>query len=147
MSTTSMTVEQKLWIMADNLKGSLAESEFKHVVLGLLFLKFVTDSFDVRYEKLQGDTSENPEDKTVYMDENVYWVPEAARWKFLKENVDKPEIGEIIDHAMRLIEEENESLRGVFPIEYSKVDMKTLKRLIELVSHEMEKVELSRVFA
>lgn len=115
--------EEKLWAMADKLRGSMDASEYKHVVLGLLFLKYVSDSFEELYEQLQEEEWADPEDKDEYLAENIFWVPKEARWSYIKENAKKPEIGQIIDEAMIAIEKENESLRGVLPKNFARPDL------------------------
>lgn len=115
--------EEKLWAMADKLRGSMDASEYKHVVLGLLFLKYVSDSFEELYDQLKEEEWADPEDKDEYLAENIFWVPKEARWSHIKENAKKPEIGQIIDEAMIAIEKENESLRGVLPKNFARPDL------------------------
>src|SRR5690625_6518243 len=106
--------------MADKLRGSMDAAEYKHVVLGLLFLKYVSDSFEELYEQLKEEEYADPEDKDEYLAENIFWVPKEARWSYINENSKKPEIGQIIDKAMLAIEKENESLKGVLPKDYAR---------------------------
>lgn len=115
--------EEKLWEMADKLRGSMDASEYKHVALGLIFLKYVSDAFEELYEELQKEEWADPEDKDEYLAENVFWVPKEARWSYIQDNAKKPEIGQIIDNAMMVIEKENESLRGVLPKNFSSPDL------------------------
>ncbi len=123
MATANLGFEEKLWAMADKLRGSMDASEYKHVVLGLLFLKYVSDSFEEMYAELEKEQWADPEDKDEYLAENIFWVPKEARWTYIKENAKKPEIGQIIDEAMIAIEKENESLRGVLPKNYARPDL------------------------
>lgn len=123
MSTANLGFEEKLWAMADKLRGSMDASEYKHVVLGLLFLKYVSDSFEELYDQLKEEEWADPEDKDEYLAENIFWVPKEARWSHIKENAKKPEIGQIIDEAMIAIEKENESLRGVLPKNFARPDL------------------------
>lgn len=123
MSTANIGFEEKLWGMADKLRGSMDASEYKHVVLGLLFLKYVSDSFEELHAQLEAEEWADPEDKDEYLAENIFWVPKGARWTYIKENAKKPEIGQIIDNAMIAIEKENESLRGVLPKNYARPDL------------------------
>lgn len=123
MSTASIGFEEKLWAMADKLRGSMDAAEYKHVVLGLLFLKYVSDSFEELYAELKEEEWADPEDKDEYLAENIFWVPKVARWTHIKENAKQPEIGQIIDEAMIAIEKENESLRGVLPKNYARPDL------------------------
>ena len=136
MSTANIGFEEKLWSMADKLRGSMDASEYKNVVLGLLFLKYVSDSFEEKYEELTQDEWADPEDKDEYLAENIFWVPKEARWTYIKENAKKPEIGQIIDNAMIATEKENESLRGVLPKDYARptLDKTRLGETIDLFS-------------
>src|SRR5690625_6078397 len=113
MSTANIGFEEKLWGMADKLRGIMDASEYKHVVLGLLFLKYVSDSFEELHATLSEEEWADPEDKDEYLAENIFWVPKKARWTYITENAKKPEIGQIIDDAMIAIEKKNESLRIV----------------------------------
>src|SRR5699024_6054385 len=93
------------------------------VVLGLLFLKYVSDSFEELYDHLKEEEWADPEDKDEYLAENIFWVPKEARWSYIKENAKKAEIGQIIDEAMIAIEKDNESLRGVLPKNFARLDL------------------------
>ena len=139
MSTANIGFEEDLWAMADKLRGSMDASEYKNVVLGLLFLKYVSDSFEEKYEELTQDEWADPEDKDEYLAENIFWVPKEARWTFIKENAKKPEIGQIIDNAMIATEKENESLRGVLPKDYARpaLDKTRLGETIDLFSFKI----------
>jgi type I restriction enzyme M protein len=129
--------EQKLWKAADKLRSNMDAAEYKHVVLGSIFLKYISDSFEERHEQLQELVSEgaDPEDRDEYRMENVFWVPKEARWDYLQKNAKQPEIGKIIDEAMELIEKENPSLKGVLPKEYARptLDKRRLGELIDLI--------------
>ncbi|WP_432361460.1 type I restriction-modification system subunit M [Sporosarcina sp. UB5] len=139
MSTANIGFEENLWLMADKLRGSMDASEYKNVVLGLLFLKYVSDSFEEKFAELQEDEWADPEDKDEYLAENIFWVPKEARWTFINENAKKPEIGQIIDNAMIAIEKENESLRGVLPKDYARpaLDKTRLGETIDLFSFKV----------
>lgn len=139
MSTANVGFEEKLWLMADKLRGSMDASEYKNVVLGLLFLKYVSDSFEEKFLELQNDEWADPEDPDEYLAENVFWVPSEARWSYINENSKKPEIGQIIDNAMIAIEKENESLRGVLPKDYARpaLDKTRLGETIDLFSFKV----------
>src|SRR5688572_28584187 len=100
MTTANIGFEEKLWSMADKLRGSMDAGEYKNVVLGLLFLKYVSDSFEEKYAELQQDEYADPEDKDEYLAENIFWVPKDGRWSYIKDNAKKPEIGQLIDKAM-----------------------------------------------
>ena len=102
-SNTTESFEQQLWKAADKLRKNIDAAEYKHVVLGLIFLRYISDAFENLYEKLkkgQGEYSgADPEDIDEYRAENVFYVPARARWQYLKENAKKPEIGKILDEA------------------------------------------------
>ena len=93
--------EANLWATADTLRGHLDAAEYKHVVLGLIFLKYISDAFDERYKELEADKANgaDPEDRDEYLAENVYWVPKDARWSILQNGSKQPEIGSLIDKA------------------------------------------------
>ena len=117
---TSLGFEQKLWQAADKLRNNIDAAEYKHVVLGFIFLKYISDSFEELYNKLKEDELADPEDKDEYLAERVFWVPQEARWEYLQNHAKQPEIGKIIDDAMDAIEKENPSLRGVLPKDYAR---------------------------
>ncbi len=139
------TLEQKLWDAADKLRGNQEPSEYKHVVLGLVFLKYVSDHFEERRAALEDELREDGideaqfedflEDRDEYTGHNVFWVPEGARWHHLQHQAKQPEIGQLIDEAMQLIERENPTLRGVLPRNYGRegLDKKRLGGLVDLI--------------
>src|SRR5690625_6697055 len=113
MSILNIGFEEKLRGMEYKLRESMDASEYKNVVLGILFLKYVSDTFEDLHAQLTKEEWADTEDKDEYLAENIFWVPKNARWTYIKENAKRPEIGQIIDDAMIAIEKENESLRGV----------------------------------
>ena len=127
--------EEKLWSAADKMRGHMDPGEYKHVVLGLIFLKYISDAFEELRAKLQADKHANPEDRDEYLAENVFWVPKKARWPHLQANAKTPKIGQIIDEAMVVIEKENPSLKGVLPKDYGRpsLDKHRLGELIDLI--------------
>jgi len=127
--------EKKLWIAADKLRSNMDAAEYKHVVLGLIFLKYISDAFTELYEQLKKDKDSNPEDVDEYLAKRVFWVPKEARWDFLEKNAKNPEIGKLIDEAMDVIERDNPSLKGVLPKDYARpaLDKQRLGELIDLV--------------
>lgn len=127
--------EQKLWQAADKLRNNMDAAEYKHVVLGLIFLKYISDAFNELHESLMKEEGADPEDPDEYLAENVFWVPEAARWSHLQKNAKKPEIGKLIDDAMDAIEKDNSSLKGVLPKNYAReaLDKQRLGELIDLI--------------
>lgn len=139
MATAAIGFEEKLWGMADKLRGSMDSAEYKHVVLGLLFLKYVSDAFDEHYETLQNEPYADPEDRDEYVAANIFWVPKAARWTHIQDQARQPEIGQIIDNAMIAIEKENPSLKGVLPKDYARpaLDKTRLGEVIDLFSFKV----------
>ena len=131
--------EAELWAMADALRGSMDASEYKHVVLGLIFLKYVSDAFEELRKRLESerDQGADPEYPDEYRAENVFWVPPEARWGNLQTNARQPDIGELVDEAMTAIERDNPALRGVLPKEYARpaLDKRRLGQLIDLISN------------
>lgn len=132
-------LEKQLWKAAEKLKKNIDAGEYKHVVLGLVFLKYISDSFEEYYQQLQSeiDMGADPEDKEEYKAENIFFVPPSARWKFLQSHAKQPTIGKTIDDAMDAIERENNSLKGVLPKVYAKdnLDTKSLGGLIDLIGN------------
>ena len=130
-------IETQLWSCADTLRGNVDASEYKHVVLGLLFLKYISDAFEELHTKLQQEPGADPEDRDEYLAENVFWVPQEARWPRLQDEARQPTIGTTIDNAMLAIERENQSLRGVLPRGYGReaLDKRRLGELVDLVTN------------
>lgn len=138
-SNGDLNFESKLWQAADKLRSNMDAAEYKHVVLGLIFLKYISDSFEEKKHLILHDEKSkygDPEDKDEYLAENIFWVPENARWSFIQKRAKLPEIGKIIDDAMDLIEKENPSLRDVLPKNYAREDLdkRRLGELVDLIS-------------
>ncbi len=145
------TLEQTLWDAADKMRGNLEAGEYKHVVLGLVFLKYVSDAFSERRAWLEAATADPKnkdyyipnadrrsgtiEDRNEYTSSNVFWVPTKARWSYLQDRAKQPEIGVLIDSAMDLIEKENPSLKGVLPKQFARgeIDKRLLGELVDLI--------------
>ena len=131
--------EAELWQLADTLRGSMDAAEYKHVVLGLIFLKYISDAFEEMHTRLEREQSEgaDPEDPDEYRAENVFWVPPEARWAQLKAQARQPAIGQFVDAAMAGIERDNPALKGVLPKEYARpaLDKQRLGQLIDLISN------------
>ncbi len=128
-------LESKLWSAADKLRGHMDAAEYKHVVLGLIFLKYISDAFQEIYDRLAANEYADPEDRDEYLAENSFFVPEDARWTKLQQNAKSPEIGILIDKAMAIIERDNPSLKGVLPNDYGResLDKRRLGELIDLI--------------
>ena len=132
-STTNVGFESQLWDAADKLRSNMDAAEYKHVVLGLIFLKYVSDSFVEKYEALKAEGYGDEEDRDEYLADNVFWVPQEARWSHIKSYATSPDIVKVIDNAMEQIEKENESLKGVLTKNYSRPELDKT-RLGELVT-------------
>lgn len=128
--------EEKLWAAADKMRGHMDAGEYKHVVLGLLFLKYISDAFQEKHDALAAEAGVDPEDRDEYLAENIFWVPQEARWSFLQGQAKQPTIGKLVDDAMVAIEKENPSLKGVLPKDYARpaLDKRLLGELIDLLS-------------
>jgi type I restriction enzyme M protein len=143
-------LETTLWAAADKLRGHMDAAEYKHVVLGLIFLKYISDAFEEHQNKLREDIA-NPkselyldkeeeratalEDRDEYIAANIFWVPQEARWSHLRANAKQPTIGKILDDAMVAIERDNPTLKGVLPKDYARpaLDKQRLGEIIDLV--------------
>ncbi len=134
-------LEASLWKSADKLRKNIDAAEYKHVVLGLIFLKYISDAFEEHYDKLKVGEGEyegaDPEDKDEYKAENVFFVPEKSRWTYLLSQAKQPAIGKSVDEAMDAIEKENASLKGVLPKVYARqnLDPTSLGELIDLIGN------------
>ncbi|WP_028490830.1 type I restriction-modification system subunit M [Thermus islandicus] len=141
MTETSATLgfEAKLWEAANALRGSMDAAEYKHVVLGLIFLKYISDAFEEHRAKLDAERhlGADPEDPDEYRAEGIFWVPAEARWSYLQKNARQPTIGQLVDEAMATVERDNPSLKGVLPKDYARpgLDKQRLGQLIDLISN------------
>lgn len=137
-TTANLGFETKLWAAADALRNNMDAAEYKHVVLGLVFLKYISDAFEGKHSQLeeQKDQGADPEDQDEYRAENIFWVPKEARWAHLKANAPQPTIGTLIDDAMTAIERDNPSLKGVLPKDFGRpgLDKHRLGQIINLIS-------------
>jgi type I restriction enzyme M protein len=131
--------EAQLWAAADTLRGSMDAAEYKHVVLGLIFLKYISDAFEEIHAKLEAEKSQgaDPEDPDEYRALSIFWVPPEARWSHLKAQAKQATIGQLVDDAMTGIERDNPQLKGVLPKEYARpaLDKQRLGQLIDLVTN------------
>jgi type I restriction enzyme M protein len=138
-SGANIGYEAQLWQMADALRGSMDAAEYKHVVLGLIFLKYISDAFEEHHARLEAERAKgaDPEDPDEYRAVNAFWVPKPARWSVLQANAKQPTIGKIVDDAMEAVEKDNPSLKGVLPRDYARpaLDKTRLGQLIDLVSN------------
>ena len=129
--------EEELWASADKLRNNMDAAEYKHVVLGLIFLKYVSDTFMEKYKELLEEDEDFAEDMDAYLAEGVFWVPEIARWDYIAKHSKQAEIWQIVDSALDAIEKENDSLRGVLPKNYSRpeLDKRILGEIIDLFTN------------
>ena len=140
-SKTSANIgfEAKLWQTAEKLRNNMDAAEYKHVVLGLVFLKYISDAFEEMRAKLVAGVGDykgsDPEDADEYRAENVFWVPKEARWAHLQASAKQPAIGKIVDDAMVALERDNPRLKGVLPKDYARpgLDKQRLGELIDLI--------------
>jgi len=138
---TDLPFEAQLWKAADTLRNNMDAAEYKHVVLGLIFLKYISDAFDEHHAYLsspeQQAANADPEDEDEYKAKNIFWVPPSARWQHLKNQARQPTIGKTVDDAMEAIERENHSLKDVLPKNYGReaLDKTRLGSLIDLISN------------
>ncbi len=128
--------ETKLWQAADKLRNNMDAAEYKHVVLGLMFLKYISDAFEEHHLELTNEDGADPEDPDEYRAKNVFWVPKEARWSNLQANAKQPTIGKMVDEAMIAIEHDNRVLKGVLPKDYGRpaLDKQRLGELVDLIS-------------
>lgn len=134
-------LEVVLWKAADKLRKNIDAAEYKHVVLGLIFLKYISDSFESHHELLvvgEGAFADaDPEDRDEYTAYNIFYVPRLARWRYLTSKAKQPDIGKLVDDAMELIEADNPQLKGVLPKVYARqsLDATVLGELIDLTGN------------
>ncbi len=137
--TPATDYKSELWKMADALRGSMDAAEYKHVVLGLIFLKYVSDAFEEAYDKLKKEIAEgaDPEDPDEYRAQSIFWVPPEARWDYLKGQTRQPTIGRLVDDAMTAIERDNPVLKDVLPKDYARpaLDKTRLGQVVDMVSN------------
>ena len=130
-------LESKLWSAADKMRGAVSVSDYKFIVLGLIFLKYISDSFEDKYKELLEEDEGLEEERDCYIAENIFYVPKKARWEYLVEHSKDTNIGEIIDDALTAIEKENASLKNVLPKDYNSPTMRNvnLGELIDLFTN------------
>ena len=136
-TTSNNDLEKQLWAAADKLRGNMDASEYKHVVLGLIFFKYISDRFEDRYSELVAEGEGFEEDIDEYTMKGIFFVPQEARWEYIKNSAALPEIGKIVDEAMAAIENQNKRLKGVLPKNYARpeLDKRRLGEVINLFSN------------
>jgi len=134
-TNSALGFEATLWSAAEKLKGNMDAGEYKHVVLGLIFLKYISDAFEERHTALAKDKSADAEDRDEYTADNIFWVNKIARWSYLQGRAKQPTIGKDLDDAMVAVEKDNPTLKGVLPKEYARpaLDKHRLGELIDLI--------------
>jgi type I restriction enzyme M protein len=137
-SVATVGYEAQLWQMADALRNNMDAAEYKHVVLGLIFLKYISDAFEAKHAELEAQVAQgaDPEDPDEYRATSIFWVPKEARWSHLNASAPQSTIGTLVDDAMTAIERDNPSLKGVLPKDYARpgLDKQRLGQIINLVS-------------
>lgn len=137
ISGANLGFEKEIFAAADKLRGNIDAAEYKNVVLGLIFLKYISDSFEERYKKLVEEGDGFEEDREEYLAENIFFVPKEARWDYVDSKAMTPEIGQVIDKAMVSIEEENDRLKGILPKNYARpeLDKRRLGEVVDLFNN------------
>ena len=136
-NTAEIGFKEQIWKAADKLRGNLDASEYKNVVLGLIFLKYISDKFEARYEVLKAEGYGDEEDRDEYTAEGIFFVPENARWSVIATGAHTPEIGKVIDEALREIESENDKLKGILPKNFARqeLDKRRLGDVVDLFTN------------
>ena len=153
-NTSNIGFEKQIWDAACVLRGNLDASEYKSVVLGLIFLKYISDRFETKYQELVDEGDGFEEDKDEYTAENIFFVPQSARWSVIAAAAHTPEIGSVIDDAMRSIEQENRRLKDILPKNFARQeldkrrlgDVVDLFTNIQMVEHGNSKDILGRTY-
>ena len=137
-TSANLGFEAKLWAAADALRNNMDAAEYKHVVLGLIFLKYISDAFEAKHAELVAEKKKgaDPEDPDEYRAVRIFWVPPEARWQYLKSMAPQPTIGQLVDDAMSAVERDNPQLKGVLPKDFGRtgLDKQRLGQIINLVS-------------
>ena len=136
-NTAEIGFEEQIWKAADKLRGNLDASEYKNVILGLIFLKYISDKFDERYQELVDEGDGFEEDRDEYTYKNIFYVPASARWSVIAASAHEPEIGKVIDEAMRQIEAENPKLKNILPKNFARqeLDKRRLGDVVDLFTN------------
>ncbi|MGI6680174.1 MAG: N-6 DNA methylase [Bdellovibrionota bacterium] len=137
INSADLGFENEIWSAANRLRGNMDASEYKHVVLGLIFLKYISDSYENRYQELLEEGAGFEEEKDEYIGENIFYVPEKARWSYISRHANQAEIGQVIDQAMVAIENENIRLKGILPKNFARpeLDKRKLGEVVDLFTN------------
>jgi type I restriction-modification system DNA methylase subunit len=155
---SALGFEATLWAAADKLRGNVDAAEYKNVVLGLIFLKYISESFAEKHAALQKEKGADPEERDEYTADNIFWVPPEARWPYLQGRAKDPSIGKLLDNAMVAIERDNPAVKGVLPKDYARphldkhrlgelIDARKLGTLIDRVHRELTDEDIPRITA
>ncbi|MDL2235935.1 type I restriction-modification system subunit M [Christensenellaceae bacterium OttesenSCG-928-L17] len=136
-NNTELGFEKEIWKAADIMRGNMDAAEYKHVILGLIFLKYISDRFEYKYKALIEEGEGFEEDRDEYEAENIFFVPQEARWAHIAAHAHTPEIGKVIDAAMDVIEQENKKLKGVLPKTFARpeLDKRRLGDVVDLFTN------------
>ena len=136
-NTVEIGFEEKIWKAADKLRGNIDASEYKNVVLGLIFLKYISDKFEQRYQALVEEGDGFEEDPDEYLADGIFFVPSEARWSVVAAAAHTPEVGKVIDEAMRQIEARNDKLKGILPKNFARqeLDKRRLGEVVDLFTN------------
>ena len=131
--------EKQLWEAACVLWGAIPAAEYRQIIVGLIFLRYISAAFEKRYQKLVAEGEGFEDDPDAYMEDNIFFVPEKARWKYIAKYAHSPEIGKVLDDAMRAIEDDNKALKGVLPKVYASPDLdkKVLGEVVDLFTNNL----------
>ncbi len=131
--------EKQLWDAACVLWGSIPAAEYRQIIVGLIFLRYISAAFEKRYDQLVAEGDGFEDDPDAYMEDNIFFVPEIARWKYIAQYTHSPEIGTVLDNAMRAIEDDNKTLKGVLPKVYASPDpdKKVLGDVVDLFTNNL----------
>ena len=148
-STSNIGFEKQIWDAACVLRGNIDASEYKSVVLGLIFLKYISDRFETKHQELVDEGAGFEEDQDEYAAENIFFVPENARWSVIAAAAHTPEIGTVIDDAMRSIEKENKRLKDILPKNFARpeLDKRRLGEVVDLLKHSIKSEGVINLFS
>ena len=137
VNSADLGFEKEIFKAADKVRGNIDSAEYKNVVLGLIFLKYISDYFEEKYKALLAEGDGFEEDRDEYLAENIFFVPEEARWGYIAKQATTPEIGQVIDKAMIAIEEENDRLKGILPKNFARpeLDKRRLGEVVDLFNN------------
>lgn len=154
VNSANLGFEKMIWAAADRLRGNMDASEYKHVVLGLIFLKYISDSFEEKHQELVEEGAGFEEERDEYLADNIFYVPEESRWDYIAKHSNQSEIGQVIDRAMAAIENENIRLKGILAKNFARpeLDKRRLGETVDIftnipvVAHKDKKNILGKTY-